>query len=123
MAFEDLLDHKCAIYHLKETKEGKDLGFGIKSTEFKYGDVPDLDNIPCHFNVNGGMGSMEQTEDANEYIVVGKLQLPAGTEVYVNDKIVDLGTGLVYTAEIPRNIRNHHVMVQVQRKGKVKGAM
>lgn len=124
MAFEDLLDHKCAIYHLKEKKEGKDLGFGIKDTEFSYDEVPDLTDIPCHFNVkNNGVGSIEQTEDANEYIVVGKLQLPIGTEVYVNDKIVDLGTGLVYTAEIPRNIRDHHIMVQVQRKGKVKGAL
>ena len=124
MAFEDLLDHKCAIYHLKEKKDGQDLGFGIKDTEFSYDAVPDLNDIPCHFHVkNNGMGSIEQTEDANEYIVVGKLQFPVGTEVYVNDKIVDLGTGLVYTAEIPRNIRDHHIMVQVQRKGKVKGAL
>lgn len=121
MAFEDLLDHKCAIYHM--IKEGKSLGFGIKNAEFSYNDVPDLDEVECHFNVKGGTGSMEQTEDANEYIVVGKLQLPIGTEVYVNDKIVDLCTGLVYIAEIPRNIRNHHIMVQVQRKGKVNGAL
>lgn len=124
MAFDDLLDHKCAIYHLKDKKDGKTLGFGIEDTDFYYDKIPDLDNIPCHFNVkNSGIGSMEQTEDANEYIMVGKLQLPLGTEVYVNDKIVDLGTGLIYTAEIPRNIRDHHIMVQIQRKGKVKGAL
>lgn len=122
MAFEDLLDHKCAIYHM--TEESKSLGFGIDASNFTYPDKPDLDNVSCHFNVkNAGTGTMEQTEDANEYIVTGKLQLPIGVEVYVNDKIVDLETGLVYTAEIPRNIRGHHIMVQVQRKGKVKGAL
>jgi len=122
MAFEDLLDHKCAIYHMAESS--KSMGYGIQASDFDYPAVPDLDNIPCHFNVkNNGNGSMEQTEDANEYIVVGKLQLPPGTDVRVNDKIVDLTTGLVYTAEIPRNIRDHHMMVQVQRKGKVKGAI
>lgn len=122
MAFEDLLDHKCAIYHLKKDK--KSLGYGIETSDYTYASEPDLSDIPCHFNVkNHGAGSMEQTENANEYIVVGKLQLPFGTEVYVNDKIVDLTTGLTYTAEIPRSIRNHHVIVQIQRKGKVNGAL
>ena len=122
MAFEDLLDHKCAIYHM--TKDTKSVGYGIETSKFDYPEEPDINNVPCHFNVkNNGNGSIEQTEDANVYIVVGKLQLPLDTDVRVNDKIVDLCTGLVYTAEIPRNIRNHHMMVQVQRKGKVNGAI
>lgn len=120
MAFEDLLDHKCAIYHMKKSEKNK--GFGIKTPDFGYSTEPDLTDIPCHFNVNEN-GSIEQTEDANEYIVVGKLQLPAGTEVYLNDKIINLNNGMEYTAGIPRDIRGHHVIVNVQRKGKVKGAL
>ena len=64
-----------------------------------------------------------QTESANEFIYSGKLQLPAGTDVRVNDKVVDKNTGLAYTAEMPHNIRDHHIMVNIQRKGTVKGAL
>lgn len=120
MSFENLLDHKCAIYHMK--KGGKNLGYGITGEVFSYPAEPDVTDVPCHFNVSD-TGTMEQTEDANEYIVVGKLNLPYGTDVRVNDKIIDLGSGISYYAEVPRNIRDHHIIVQIQRKGKVKGAM
>lgn len=120
MGYEELLDHRCAIYHMMP--ESKSKGFGIETQIFVYADEPDLTDVPCHFNV-GDAGSIGQSEDANEFIVVGKLNLPAGTKVYVNDKIVDLGKGITYTAEIPKNIRNHHVIVNIQRKGKVKGAL
>lgn len=120
MAFWDLLDHRCAIYHMK--KSDKDFGYGIKSGSFSYAETPDIKEVPCHFNVNKA-GNIEQTENANEYIVVGKLQLLAGTDIHVNDKIVDLDNGLAYIAEIPRNIRDHHMIVNIQRKGKVNGAL
>lgn len=120
MAFEALLDHRCSIYHIK--KSGKNIGYGINTNKFFYDDIPDIEEVPCHFNV-GDTGNIEQTEDTNEYTVVGKLQLPIGTEIYVNDKIVDLDNGMEYIAEIPRNIRNHHMIVNVQRKGKIKGAL
>ena len=120
MAFLDLLDHRCSIYHIK--KNIKSLGYGIDTMEFKYPDKPDIENIPCHFNV-GDNGSFEQNEPVNEYIVVGKLQLPAGTDVRINDKIEDISTGITYKAELPKNIRDHHIIVNVQRKGTVKGAL
>lgn len=120
MSFENLLDHRCAIYHMK--KDGKNLGYGITGEAFSYPAEPDLTDVPCHFNVSD-TGTMEQTEDASEYIVVGKLNLPYGTDIRVNDKIIDTGSGISYYAEVPRNIRNHHIIVQIQRKGKVKGAM
>lgn len=120
MSFDNLLDHKCAIYHMK--KSGKSLGYGITGDQFSYPDEPDMTDILCHFNVSD-TGTLEQTEDANEYTVVGKLNLPCGTDVRVNDKIIDLGSGITYYAEIPRNIRDHHMIVQIQRKGKVKGAI
>lgn len=120
MSFEGLLDQRCAIYHLE--KERKDFGYGIKGDGFSYPDRPDIAEVACHFNVHDN-GTLEQTEDANEYTVVGKLNLPYGTDVRVNDKIVCLDNGVTYYAEIPRNIRDHHVIVDVQRKGKVKGAI
>lgn len=120
MSFEKLLNHKCAIYHM--IKNEKNLGYGIKAGDFCYPEEPDIPEIACHFNVRD-TGSMEQTENANEYLMTGKLNLPAGTDVRVNDKIVDLENGLEYRAEIPRNIRDHHMIVTIQRKGTVKGAM
>lgn len=120
MPFDNLLDHKCAVYHMR--KSGKNLGYGIMGDDFSYSDEPDMTDVPCHFNVSD-TGTLEQTEDANEYTVVGKLNLPCGTDVRVNDKIIDLGSGITYYAEIPRNIRDHHMIVQIQRKGKVKGAI
>lgn len=120
MAIENLFDHKCDIYHLTELP--RSLGYGIEDSDYVYPDMPDAENVSCHFNVNPS-GNLEQTESANEYIYTGKLQLPAGTDIRINDKIVDRGNGLVYTAEIPKNIRNHHMVVTIQRKGTVKGAL
>ena len=50
MAFEDLLDHRCDIYHM--VKGEKDMGFAIKQTGFSYPKVPDVEDVACHFNVN-----------------------------------------------------------------------
>lgn len=120
MSFEDMLNHRCAIYHLKSTPE--DMGYNITSNKFAYKEKPDLTDIPCHFNIND-TGNMNQTEDANEYIVVRKLQLPLETEIYINDKVVNMDNGMEYIAEIPKKVRNHHIIVNIQRKGKLKGAI
>lgn len=120
MSFENLLDHRCAIYHMK--RGGQDMGYGITADKFFYPEDPDVTDVPCHFDVSNA-GTLGQTEDANEYTVVGKLNLPCGTDVRINDKIVDLGNGMDYYAEIPKNIRDHHMIVQIQRKGKIKGAI
>ena len=44
-----------------------------------------------------------------------KLTLPIGTDVRINDKIVDCATRLEYTAEQPVNVRNHHIFVYIKR--------
>ena len=38
-----------------------------------------------------------------------------GTDIRINDKVVDCETGLEYTAERPRNIRDHHIFVYIKR--------
>lgn len=120
MSIENLFDHTCDIYHM--ITGSKSMGYGIKTEDFTYPDKPDEEGISCHFNVNSD-GTMQQTESVNEYIYTGKLQLPTGTDIRVNDKIVDNGNGLIYTAQVPRNIRDHHIVVTIQRKGTVKGAL
>ena len=46
-----------------------------------------------------------------------KLQLPIGTDVRVNDKVLDQRTGLFYYAELPRTVaKNHHIFVWVKRE-------
>ena len=44
-----------------------------------------------------------------------KLTLPIGTDVRLNDKIVDCATGQEYTAEQPVNVRSHHLFVYIKK--------
>jgi hypothetical protein len=120
MAIENLFDHTCDIYHL--LTDSGNLGYGITADVHNYANTPDIQAIPCHFNVDPD-GIMQQTESANEYTYTGKLQLPTGTDIRVNDKVVDRGNNLIYTARVPKNIRNHHMVVAIQRSGTVKGAL
>ena len=104
LAIEDLFDHRCSIYHLQTTTT--DPGFGLPGqTTHSYPDTPDLENVPCHFNVGASA------------------QLPAGTDVRANDKIVNEENGLDFTAQVPQNIRGHHMTVTIQRKGNIEAAL
>ena len=60
--------------------------------------------------------TITQTEPANMMEAKIKLTLPLGTDVRLNDKIVDCASGLEYTAEQPINVRNHHLFVFLKRK-------
>lgn len=121
LAIEDLFDHRCSIYHLQTTTT--DPGFGLPGqTTHSYPDTPDLENVPCHFNV-GASAQMVQQEPMNTYLYTGKLQLPAGTDVRANDKIVNEENGLDFTAQVPQNIRGHHMTVTIQRKGNIEAAL
>lgn len=120
MSYEDLLDHECNIYHVES--EETSLGFGLTTEEFQYPDKPDAENVRCHFNVNRSE-NLQQTDTANVYTVNGKVNFALGTDVRVNDKIVDLSNGLEYICEIPKQIRNHHLIAIVHRAGTGKGAL
>lgn len=114
MSLENLLDHKCDIYHLKKSKST--VGYGLPDTvSFNYGDVPDLKNVTCHFEVESLDSSVEQKNPQNILTERIKLTLPIGTDIRINDKVVDCETGLEYTAERPRNIRGHHIFVYIKR--------
>jgi len=114
MSIESFFDHKCDIYHV--VGEDKPVGYNLPSSPaFSYPKTPDEKSVPCHFGVKSFSHSIQQTQPANEYDAKIKLTLPVGTDIRRNDKIVELSTGLEYTAEQPRNVRGHHLFVFLKR--------
>ena len=121
MAIDDLFNHRCSIYHLKE--ETTSPGYGLPGqTVHRYPDTPDLSGIPCHFKVNANT-QMIQEEPYNTYLYTGKLALPSGTDVRFHDKIVNEASGLEFTAQMPQDIRGNHITVLIQRKGTTEAAV
>lgn len=111
---EDFFDHRCNIYHLTKSKTSP--GFGLPaSITFEYSKTPDIENLSCHFGVKSSNITIVQQEPQNVMDARIKLTLPAGTDIRLNDKIIDCDTGLEYTAEQPRNIRDHHIYVYIKR--------
>ncbi len=119
MAIEDFFDHKCDLYHV--IKDSASPGYGLPgSPSHEYPDAPDLADVECHFTQGGSGGTINtlvQNLPEHKYEDRIKLTLPIGTDVRVNDKVLDKRTGLFFIAEIPRNIRNHHIYVYVKREG------
>ncbi|MCM1228034.1 MAG: YqbH/XkdH family protein [Clostridium sp.] len=93
MAFMDLLDHKCNIYHLVKTERSP--GFGLSlSPSFCYPEIPDEKEVTCHFGVESLETSVEQKNPNNVLQEKIKLTLPLGTDIRINDKIIDCKSGL-----------------------------
>lgn len=119
MSIEQLLDHACDIYHIIEAEASP--GYNLPaSPSFSYPTEPDISGQKCHFGVRFQNMTVVQTAPANLLDARIKLTLPAGTDIRLNDKIVDCDTGLEYTAEQPRSIRGHHIFVYVKRTGEQK---
>lgn len=121
MAIENLFNHRCSIYHLIEETTSPGWGLPGQST-FSYPAVPDLSCVPCHFNV-GASTQMVQQEPMNTFLYVGKLQLPKGTDIRSGDKVLNEGNGLEFTAQVPQDIRGHHMTVTIQRKGNIEASL
>ena len=110
---EDFFDHTCDIYHIQESSASP--GFNLPSSpKFTYPDIPDISDHPCHFGIKSQAVTIGQTEPVNLMDAKIKLTLPIGTDVRLNDKIVDCLTNLEYTAELPHNIRGHHIFVYIK---------
>lgn len=115
MSLEALLNHTCDIYHIQKSQSSP--GYGLAaSPSFAYPEEPDIAGQTCHFCIKSRNVTITQTAPANLMDAKIKLTLPIGTDVRLNDKIIDCTTGLVYTAEQPVNIRNHHLFVYVKRE-------
>lgn len=116
MSLEAFLNHTCDIYHIKEGETSP--GFGLAaSPSFSYPEGPDISGQRCHFSVKSASVTITQTAPANLMDAKIKLTLPIGTDVRLNDKIVDCETGLEYTAEQPVNVRNHHLFAYIKKVG------
>ena len=112
---EDFFDHACDIYHIQESSASP--GFNLPASPvFSYPSTPDISNLACHFGIRSQSVIIGQTEPVNLMDASIKLTLPAGTDVRLNDLIVDRSTGYQYTAEVPHNIRDHHIFVYVKKK-------
>ena len=120
MAWEDFFNHTCDLYHSKSTDATP--GYGLpESKQHSYPEKPDEVNVPCHFTqgaTGGTVNTLVQRLPQHDYEDRIKLALPFGTDVRVNDKVIDHRTGYVYYAEIPRIVHgNHHIYVYVKREG------
>lgn len=115
MAFEDLLDHTCDIYHIR--KEEKSPGFNLPSSPtFHYPDEPDHKEVKCHFGIGSESITLRQDKPATMMEAGTKLTLLVGTDIRLNDKVVNCKTGEEYSAEVPRTVRNHHIFVPIKKK-------
>lgn len=110
--FERLLNHKCDIYHYQSLSVNK--GYGLSSKQDGYPDTPDISAVKCHFHAE--TLNVAQSEPHQDIIARRKVDFPLDTDIKMNDKVVY--EGLKYYAEMPMNIRNHHITVYLQRKGK-----
>ncbi|MCI9530297.1 MAG: DUF3599 family protein [Lachnospiraceae bacterium] len=120
--FEDFLDHKCDIFHLVDSPTPG--GYGIKAAArmVPTGKAAEED-VPCHFHTGGGSLQIVQGEPYSSLEGQVKLSLPIGTGIRKNDIVQSRETGLRYRADVPREIRGHHIIVTLRREGGVKGAI
>ena len=116
MSLESLLNHACDIYHTVEGNSSP--GYGLPgSPKFSYPKEPDISAQVCHFGVKSASITVAQTAPVNLLDARTKLTLPIGTDVRLNDKIVDCDTKQEYTAEAPTNVRGHHLFVYIKKIG------
>lgn len=113
MAIEDFFNHTCNIYHIQS--KNVDYGYGINNTENYYSDMPDLEEIPCHFYIKT-TEQLVYNKPQPQVTTRMKLALPIGTDIRPFDKVVNNVTGIEYRAEMPHNIRDHHIMVYLLRQ-------
>lgn len=115
MSFETMLNHKCDVYHMQ--RDDMSPGHGLPSSpSFSYPDTPDIVDLQCHFSVKTGTRVVVQNEPQADYQAQIKLVVPLGTDIRLNDKVVDKSSGYEYTADIPVQVRTHHLFVMLSRK-------
>lgn len=113
--FDDFFNHKCDIYHL--TSSNGDIGYGFEDQDVKYEylNLPDIKKQRCHFHTKAFSMNMQQSEPFNTLTMARKLSFPIGTDIRINDKVVDCDSGIAYTAQLPTTIQNHHIVVTLTR--------
>lgn len=118
MSYQNLLIHRCDVYHLKE-KDSSGEGYGVPADdmekEYYYNESPDLINVPCYFTEKNQ--SIVQNEP-NQTIVQSMLVhfLPS-IDIGMNTKVV--WEGSAFRLQKPRKIKNHHIEVIAVRDDKL----
>lgn len=120
--FEDFLNHTCDIFHLVEQPSTEDYGIKV-AKQSVYEKEPSEKDVPCHFHIQSDGIKLIQEEPYRRLSGEIKVSLPIGTNIRKNDRVQSKETGLCYLADVPRNIREHHIIVQVRREEGVKGAI
>lgn len=111
MSFKSLLTDRCSIYHIVETSTSP--GYGLPGEAvFNYGELPDLEDMPCKFTEKGL--SITQGEPGSEIVHSFAVSFLISADIRLNDKVIF--EGAEYKAQIPRKVRNHHIVVTVIRK-------
>lgn len=111
-SFERLLNHSCDIYHHQSIRQDK--GYGLSSVSDDYPAEPDLQNVRCHAKKE--TLNVVQGEPHSDIVARREVCFQLETDIRFCDKVVI--DGLTYYAEVPVIIRNHHLTVNLQRKGK-----
>ncbi|GAK11394.1 DUF3599 family protein [Geomicrobium sp. JCM 19039] len=113
MSYEQLLDHKCDVYHLVKSERGPGFGVPIESgqPQFDYPEVPDDAAVPCYFAEKSQ--SITQGQPGNLIVHRFLIHFLPDTDVRMNDKVV--WEGVTYTLQKPRMIKNHHIEVTAVR--------
>lgn len=113
MSINNLFDHSCNIYH--QIIQEKELEYGLKSSNvYTYENEVSEKYIPCHFkNINDQRITQKEAFYASYDDI--KVILPFGTNVVLNDKIVNAQTNEQYIAGFPINYRNSHIIVRLRK--------
>lgn len=120
--FGDFLNHKCDIFHLVD--DSCQEGYGIKAMEKRIPEeTPSEQGIPCHFHVRSDSLQIVQGEPYRSLSGQVKLSLPFGTDIRKNDIVQSQETGICYRADLPREVRGHHMIVTLRREPGLKGAI
>lgn len=120
--FEDFLNDRCDIFHLKE--QLVTVGYGIEATGISLpGTEPAAEDVPCHFHNKTNTLRIVQNEPYSGLEGEVKLSLPFGTDIRENDLVVNKATGIRYRADVPKYIRDHHITVMLKRESGVKSAI
>lgn len=108
----DFFLDECDIYHVVESEQAVGYGISQSAKTFSYNEKPDITKQAFHL---GNIGEISTNEPQTKYTSRLKCGFPIDCDIRLNDKVVDLKTGLVYIAELPKPIRNHHIAIYLTR--------
>lgn len=118
-----IMPYNVTFQHIKENIEGKNINDTLAHQFAKQfaNDSAELAFLGDESSSDDFLSINSRTEQKNPQNILQekiKLTLPIGTDIRINDKIVDCESGLEYTAERPKPIRNHHIFVYIKRTNK-----